>query len=109
VAGQVLQAGDYYWVAADSVHEVAYSEGGCLFLLLVLRAAKARTRDGLATAIRAARETVPARDASNGFRHDGYASSCCENRSSVASPSSPYRYKRAIISAASQISDNPLK
>jgi transposase len=74
-----------------------------------LRAAKARTRDALATAIRAARETVPARDASNGFRHGGYAPSCCENRSSVASPSSPYRYKRAIILAASQISDNPSK
>jgi len=37
VAGQVLQAGDYYWVAADSVHEVAYTEGGCLFLLLASR------------------------------------------------------------------------
>lgn len=34
VAGQVLQAGDYYRLAAGSVHDVAYTEGGCIFLLL---------------------------------------------------------------------------
>ena len=42
-------------------------------LKTALRAAKARTRDALETAIRAAMETVTALDAGNWFRHCGYA------------------------------------
>ena len=34
VAGQALQAGDYYRAAAGTVHEVTYSESGCMFLLI---------------------------------------------------------------------------
>jgi quercetin dioxygenase-like cupin family protein len=34
VHGQVLQAGDYYQAAAGTVHDITYTEGGCLFLLL---------------------------------------------------------------------------
>jgi quercetin dioxygenase-like cupin family protein len=34
VQGQVLQAGDYYLAAAGTVHDITYTEGGCLFLLL---------------------------------------------------------------------------
>jgi transposase len=43
-------------------------------LKTALRAAKARTRDVLETAIRAAMETVTALDARHWFRHCGYAS-----------------------------------
>lgn len=38
VAGHVLHAGDYYQTAAGSVHEVTYTEGGCVFLLIASRA-----------------------------------------------------------------------
>jgi anti-sigma factor ChrR (cupin superfamily) len=34
VQGQVLQAGDYYQAAAGTVHDITYTDGGCLFLLL---------------------------------------------------------------------------
>lgn len=34
VQGQVLHAGDYYLAAAGTVHDVTYTAGGCLFLLL---------------------------------------------------------------------------
>jgi anti-sigma factor ChrR (cupin superfamily) len=34
VQGQVLQAGDYYQAAAGTVHDITYTDGGCLFLLV---------------------------------------------------------------------------
>jgi quercetin dioxygenase-like cupin family protein len=34
VQGQILQAGDYYLAPAGTVHDVTYTDGGCLFLLL---------------------------------------------------------------------------
>jgi transposase len=42
-------------------------------LKTALRAAKARTREALETAIRKALETVTAADAGNWFKHCGYA------------------------------------
>jgi quercetin dioxygenase-like cupin family protein len=35
--GHVLGPGDYYQMAAGSVHEVSYTEGGCTFLLIASR------------------------------------------------------------------------
>jgi hypothetical protein len=43
-------------------------------LKTALRAAKARTRDALETAIRAAMKTVTVLNACHWFRHGGYAS-----------------------------------
>jgi putative transcriptional regulator len=37
VAGHVLGPGDYYHTAAGTVHEVTYTEGGCVFLLFASR------------------------------------------------------------------------
>jgi quercetin dioxygenase-like cupin family protein len=37
VAGHVLGPGDYYQMPAGSVHEVSYTEGGCIFLLIASR------------------------------------------------------------------------
>jgi anti-sigma factor ChrR (cupin superfamily) len=37
VAGQVLQPGDYYRIAADTVHDLTFTEGGCVFLLISSR------------------------------------------------------------------------
>ena len=34
VQGEELRAGDYYWAAADTVHDVTFTVGGCCFLLL---------------------------------------------------------------------------
>ena len=34
VQGQVLQAGDYYQAAAGTVHDITYTDRGCVFLLL---------------------------------------------------------------------------
>lgn len=34
IAGHVLRAGDYAQAEAGSIHDVTYTEGGCLFLLL---------------------------------------------------------------------------
>jgi quercetin dioxygenase-like cupin family protein len=38
VADHVLHAGDFYQVAAGSVHDVTYTEAGCVFLLIASRA-----------------------------------------------------------------------
>jgi hypothetical protein len=37
VAGHVLQVGDFYQMAAGSIHDVAYTQAGCVFLLLASR------------------------------------------------------------------------
>ena len=37
VHGQVLYTGDYYRAAAGTIHDVTYTEGGCLFLLMASR------------------------------------------------------------------------
>jgi quercetin dioxygenase-like cupin family protein len=37
VAGHVLGPGDYYQIAAGSVHDVTHTEGGCIFLLIASR------------------------------------------------------------------------
>jgi quercetin dioxygenase-like cupin family protein len=37
VAGHMLGPGDYYQMPAGSVHEVSYTEGGCIFLLIASR------------------------------------------------------------------------
>jgi anti-sigma factor ChrR (cupin superfamily) len=38
VADYVLRAGDFYQTVAGSIHDVTYTEGGCVFLLIASRA-----------------------------------------------------------------------
>jgi anti-sigma factor ChrR (cupin superfamily) len=42
VASHVLGPGDFYHMAAGSVHDISFTEGGCVFLLIASRIALLR-------------------------------------------------------------------